>query len=63
MATKIISCNCKNEFQDTRYGQGRRVHNQMKDQGAQKQWRCAVCQKETSGAQPVVKVAVATQKK
>jgi hypothetical protein len=40
MPTKILSCNCKHEYQDKKYGQGKRVHNEMKDK---KGYRCTVC--------------------
>lgn len=36
--TAIYSCTCKNEYQDKRYGFGRRVFND-----AAKGWRCSVC--------------------
>ena len=39
MATRIIKCICKNEFQDEKYGKGMRVHNEKKD-GT---FRCTVC--------------------
>ena len=29
-STQIVSCKCKNEFQDKKYGQGKRVHNLAK---------------------------------
>lgn len=35
--TKILSCDCKNEYQDKRYGKGKRVHNRGNE------WRCTVC--------------------
>lgn len=39
--TKIISCDCKHEYQDKRYGAGKRVAN-IKDNG---DYRCTVCDK------------------
>jgi len=42
MATKIKNCDCKHEYQDKKYGKGKRVHNPtIKDK-----WRCTVCKKE-----------------
>jgi hypothetical protein len=35
----ILSCSCSSEFQDKRYGHGKRVHNEMAKDGA----RCTVC--------------------
>jgi len=51
MATKIMKCSCKSEFQDQQYGEGMRVFNQMgKDH--KDSYRCTICGKEvcTSGA-------------
>ena len=45
--TKIIKCECKNEFQDKRYGKGRRLANQTKKSDG-KVFRCTVCGKESS---------------
>jgi len=42
MPTKILTCKCKSEYQDKRYGKNRRVHNQ----GGTIQtptWKCTVC--------------------
>lgn len=33
MPSVIANCACKNEFQDRRYGAGRRVHNTLKKDG------------------------------
>ena len=41
-AMAIKKCNCKHEFQDTRYGKFMRVMNKMKN-GL---YRCTVCLKE-----------------
>lgn len=38
-STKILRCNCKNEYQDERYGLGMRVFNPRKD----KTYACTVC--------------------
>lgn len=43
---KIINCSCKNEFQDARYGRGKRIANQTK-KGDGVLYRCTVCLKET----------------
>ena len=42
--TKIKECNCKSEYQDKHYGQGKRVHNET-DSG----FRCTVCGVEKVG--------------
>lgn len=39
--TKIIACNCKNDFQDERYGQGKRLHNACGKE--HKDYKCTVC--------------------
>ena len=40
----ILKCNCKNDYQDERYGTGNRVHNPIKVSGTQSpQYRCTVC--------------------
>lgn len=41
-AGKVIRCECRHEFQDSRYGTGMRVHTPKKTGG----WRCTVCGKE-----------------
>ncbi len=48
MATKVKKCNCKNDFQDERYGKGNRLHNERggKNRGS---YRCTVCGNEASG--------------
>lgn len=40
----ILKCNCKNKFQDEKYGKGMRVHNKMKEET--KKYRCTVCSNE-----------------
>lgn len=40
--TKIVSCDCKHEYQDKRYGQGKRVANVV----SAKESRCTVCGKK-----------------
>lgn len=44
--TTVRQCTCESEFQDDRYGKGKRVHN--KCQGKNKHlghYRCTVCGK------------------
>jgi hypothetical protein len=44
--TKIAQCFCKNDFQDQRYGAGKRVFNSTgTSKGAPTGWRCTVCGK------------------
>ena len=45
MATKVLKCDCKHDYQDRRYGQQVRLHNSTSktDRAA---WRCTVCDKE-----------------
>lgn len=43
--TKVIKCNCKNEYQDKKYGHGNRVHNSTADV-LKSGYRCTVCGKE-----------------
>ena len=45
MATKITKCTCKHDYQDKRYGQGNRVHNETppKVKGGPPGLRCTVC--------------------
>lgn len=40
MRTVIIPCKCKHEYQDKKYGDGKRVHNVG---GAGKEASCTVC--------------------
>jgi hypothetical protein len=40
----IRRCSCKHEYQDKRYGKGRRVHNKVENESAHGgKWRCTVC--------------------
>ena len=41
--TKILRCTCEHEFQDKRYGKGKRVHNRKADKT---KFVCTVCRKE-----------------
>ncbi len=38
--TAVKPCDCKHEYQDAKYGKGKRLHNATKDG-----WRCCVCGK------------------
>ena len=37
---KILHCDCKSDYQDSKYGKGYRVHNSRVKQG---EYRCTVC--------------------
>ena len=46
--TVIKQCNCKNDFQDEKYGKGNRVKNETtKKSGADTVYRCTVCKSES----------------
>lgn len=47
LKSKILNCTCHHEFQDERYGKGRRVHNPLKvgAKGQTPSFRCTVCEK------------------
>lgn len=36
--TKVIQCSCSHDYQDRRYGKGKRLANKT-----QTGWRCTVC--------------------
>jgi hypothetical protein len=46
--TQIKVCTCESVYQDKKYGQGKRVHNETKQQQPEsaRNWRCTVCGKE-----------------
>lgn len=46
--TKIMKCTCANEYQDEKYGQQMRVHNETAKNvpGQGNYHRCTVCLKE-----------------
>lgn len=44
--TKIMLCSCIHEFQDKKYGKGRRLHNKIKSGNNDEKFRCTVCLKE-----------------
>lgn len=53
MPSSIKACTCKHEYQDSRYGQGRRVHVALGSaKNPDKGWKCTICQdvKLNSGA-------------
>lgn len=44
MPSEIKNCDCKSDYQDKKYGQGKRVHNIGK-KGGNKSAKCTVCAK------------------
>lgn len=46
----IQKCNCRHEFQDSRYGTGNRVHNESRGKNKELVYRCTVCGDEKSSA-------------
>lgn len=38
--TKVVNCTCKNDFQDKRYGKGKRVANYSRKHNI---YKCTVC--------------------
>ena len=44
MSYKILTCDCKHQFQDKEYGLNKRVHTPMDKK--KDYWRCTVCLKE-----------------
>ncbi len=49
MPSVIIHCNCQHEYQDQKYGKGKRVANKCKTgKSGDGLYRCTVCSKETS---------------
>lgn len=41
--TTIRACDCEQEFQDKKYGKGKRIHNEAKGKTGTKAWRCTGC--------------------
>ena len=37
--TRVLACHCRSEWQDKKYGKGKRLHN-----GTTKGYRCTVCE-------------------
>lgn len=55
MATRqsaILPCNCNHEYQDEKYGRGKRLHTPLMNG----QFRCTVCQ-NTKGSAKAVETA------
>lgn len=48
--TRIVKCDCKHQFQDSRYGPGMRVTTPVNKEQQQKRFvvRCTVCGREHS---------------
>jgi len=42
--TKILDCVCESDYQDKRYGKGKRVHNP----GKENKYTCTVCGRKES---------------
>jgi len=49
MATAIMVCTCKHDFQDKKYGRKRRVFNSKADR-KMNMWNCTSCGKDRSGS-------------
>lgn len=47
--TKVLPCSCKNTYQDTKYGQFKRVHISVSSKSGTISYRCTVCSTEHSG--------------
>ena len=43
ITTKVLPCSCANEYQDRKYGKGRRLHNKGKREGESAYFKCTVC--------------------
>ena len=44
----ILKCDCKHEYQDKKYGEGKRVHNPFPDNNGTTSYRCTICGKGKS---------------
>lgn len=42
----VKACTCNHEFQDTKYGNKQRVHNECDNSKETKKYRCTVCHTE-----------------
>ena len=42
----IKNCTCKHDYQDEKYGKGRRVFNQLAKATGAQEYRCTVCEKK-----------------
>ena len=48
--TNIKYCSCDHKYQDAKYGQGKRLHNEAKPKnGTGKAWTCTVCGNRKEG--------------
>jgi hypothetical protein len=43
ITSKTLSCTCVNEYQDKKYGKGKRVFNKGKREGETAYFKCTVC--------------------
>ncbi len=50
----VLSCTCKHEYQDQKYGQGKRIHNEIPGQNGPPSWQCTICDNSRQGATPSV---------
>lgn len=41
--TMIKPCGCESKYQDQKYGEKMRVHNECKSPNSSALWRCTVC--------------------
>jgi hypothetical protein len=46
MGMVVLNCTCQHEWQDKKYGKGKRLFNQMKISSGQKKYKCTVCGRE-----------------
>lgn len=65
---EVIRCNCKHDFQDTKYGPGMRLMNPTSKQadakGGPTVYRCTVCSQERGRAfAPIAAAPVGKKKK
>lgn len=52
MGALVLSCSCVSDYQDRRYGAGRRVHNQTtKTPPSPPPYRCTVCGQVRGGGE------------
>lgn len=49
--TVRLPCNCKNVFQDKKYGGGIRIHNICGSRGSDRPARCTSCGESRAGGQ------------
>ena len=53
MPTMILKCSCRHEYQDEKYGPGKRVHNLAPGKNRNEvTWRCTVCSLTRGGPPP-----------